>query len=91
MVEEAVVVVLVLQRHDLALDERIEHFLELAQGKLAHMLQAQHELLGLLLGHHGNRTLGDVLAEIADALDTPLRSLNREWSVARAWLRRELS
>ena len=51
-----------------ALDIGVEHLFQLAERKLAHVLQAEHELLRLLLADHGKRPLGDVLAEIADAL-----------------------
>ena len=52
-----------------ALDIGVEHLFQLAESKLAHMLQAEHQLLWLLLADHGERPLGDVLAEIADALE----------------------
>ena len=47
----------------------VEHLLQLAERELAHMLQPEHQLLRLLLADHGQRALGDVLAEIADALE----------------------
>ena len=52
-----------------ALDIGVEHLFQLAERQLAHMLQAQHQLLRLLLADHGQRALGDILAEIADALE----------------------
>src|SRR5262245_15125747 len=52
-----------------ALDEGVKNFFQLTERKLAHVFQPERELLRLLLAHHGDRALGDVLAEIADALE----------------------
>ena len=51
-----------------ALGVGVQHVLELAERQLHHVLETSHQGLGMVLAGHGQRPLGDVLAQIADAL-----------------------
>ena len=51
-----------------ALGVCIEHVLELAQRQLDHVLETRHERLGMVLAGHGQGPLGDILGEVARAL-----------------------
>jgi hypothetical protein len=46
----------------------VEHVLELAEHQVAHVLKPEDDLLGLELLADGERPLGDVLRQVADAL-----------------------
>ena len=52
----------------IALGIGIEHVLELAERQFDHMPEAGHQRLGVALARHGQGALGDILAQVADAL-----------------------
>ncbi len=47
----------------------VEHVLELAERQVGHVLEARHQALGVVLPGDGKGALGDVLGEVADALE----------------------
>lgn len=80
-------------RQRIALDEALEHFEQRSIDLLA--LHEALKRLSELDPQHGElvelRFFGGVtMEEIAQMRNQPLRTLERQWNLARAWLRREV-
>ena len=71
------------RQHDGQRDERV------GQGQVVHQIQSG-DLVDHLGGPAGEAEPADAVEQTAEAIDISAATVKREWTLARAWLRREL-